>query len=86
VTLMITGLYRHRHALRVVGLALLVAGLALALAVGPLPGLALVAGSVLPLALSQPLILAHARSRSGRRVASSNGHQPPADPDELDPR
>jgi hypothetical protein len=83
---MVKALYRHRHALRLAGLGLLAAGLAIALAVDPLAGLIIVAGAVPPLALSQPLVLAHARSRSARRVASTNGHQAPADPDEFQPR
>jgi hypothetical protein len=82
---MVKALYRHRHALRLAGLGLLAAGLATALAVDPLAGVILIAAAVPPLALTQPLVLAHARSRSARRVASTNGHQPPADPDEFHP-
>jgi hypothetical protein len=77
-------IHRHRQALRVTGLALLSAGLAVALAFDVVAGLALIAASALPLTLVQPLILARARSRSVRSVASSNGHSPVADSEDID--
>jgi hypothetical protein len=79
-------IHSHRQALRLVGLALLATGLAVALAFDVVAGLALVAASAIPLALVQPLILARARSRSVEKVASSNGHSPGTDSEDLDVR
>jgi hypothetical protein len=79
-------IHSHRLALRLTGLGLLAAGLAVALAFDALVGLALVAASAIPLALVQPLILARARSRSASRVASHNGHTPGTHSEDLDVR
>jgi hypothetical protein len=79
-------IHSHRQALRLVGLALLVAGLAVALAIDVVAGLALIAAAAVPLALVQPIILARARSRSVNKVASSNGHSPGTQSEDLDVR
>jgi hypothetical protein len=76
----------HRQALRLAGLGLLAAGLAVALAFDVVVGLALVAASAIPLALVQPLILARVRSRAVSKVASKNGHSPGTHSEDLDMR
>ena len=79
-------IHSHRQALRLAGLGLLAAGLAVALAFDVVAGLALVAASAIPLALVQPLILARAHSHSVSKVASNNGHSPGTHSEDLDVR
>jgi hypothetical protein len=79
-------IHSHRQALRLLGLALLAAGLAVALAFDAVAGLVLVVAAAITLALGQPLILARVRSRSVRKVVSSNGHSPATDVEDLDVR
>ena len=79
-------IHRRRHAVRLIGLALLVVGLAVALAFDAVAGLALVAASAVPLALVQPQILALVRSRSVSKVARGNGHSPGTQSEDLDVR
>jgi hypothetical protein len=79
-------IHSHRQALRLLGLALLAAGLAVALAFDAVAGLVLVVAAAITLALVQPLILARVRSRSVRKVASSNGHSPATDVEDLEVR
>ena len=81
---MIDALYRRRHALRILGLVLLVAGLPLIASLDEAAGVALVATAAVVLASVQPTILAHVRSRRARRLAPRNGHGPGADASELD--
>jgi hypothetical protein len=77
-------IHAHRQAVRLCGLALLIAGLAVLVAFDAVAGGALIAASVLLLALVQPQILARARSRAARKVASSNGHPPGTTSEDLD--
>jgi hypothetical protein len=67
-------IYRHRHTLGLSGLALLAAGLAIAIGIDAAAGLAMVGAAALVLAAVQPLLLARIRSREARRRAPRNGH------------
>jgi hypothetical protein len=78
-------IYRRRRALRLGGLALLVAGLGVAIGVDAAAGLALVGVAALVLGSVQPLVLARWRSRQARRRAPRNGHGPGADASDIDP-
>jgi hypothetical protein len=77
-------LLAHTVRLRAIGLVLLAAGIALALAVDAVIGLAIVAAAAVLLAVSQLLVVQWARSRAGRRVAARNGHPGPALPEDVD--
>jgi hypothetical protein len=77
-------IYRRRHGLRLTGLALLAAGLAIAIGVDSAAGLAVVGLGALVLLVVQPLILARARARAARRRAPRNGHGPGADAQDVD--
>jgi hypothetical protein len=72
-------LHRQRHRLRLAGLALLFAGLGVAIGIDATAGFALVGLAALVLIPVQPLLLARMRSRAARRRASRNGHGPAAD-------
>ena len=72
-------LHGWRHRLRLAGLALLLAGLGVAMGIDAAAGLALVGLAALVLVPVQPLLLARMRSRAARRRASRNGHGPAAD-------
>ena len=72
-------LHRRRHRLRLLGLALLLAGLGVAIGIDAAAGLALVGLAALVLVPVQPLLLARMRSHAARRRASRNGHGPAAD-------
>lgn len=76
--------FRRRHAVRLAGLALLVAGIALAAGIAVPAGIVLIALAAIVLALVQPQILARVRSRRAQRLAPRNGHGPGADASELD--
>jgi predicted Kef-type K+ transport protein len=77
-------IYASRHALRLGGLALLIAGLGVAIGIDAAAGLSLVALGAVLLALVQPLVLARMRSRQARRRAPRNGHGPGADAQDVD--
>ena len=72
-------LHRWRHHLRLTGLALLLAGLGVAIGIDATAGLAVVGLAAIVLVPVQPLLLARMRSRAARRRASRNGHGPAAD-------
>jgi hypothetical protein len=71
--------------LSVAGLALLVVGIVLALAVDSVAGFAVIGAAALVLAVSQPLLIQRVRSRVGRRAAPRNGHPGPTLPEDVDP-
>jgi hypothetical protein len=75
--------YRRRHAVRLAGLALLAAGLGIAIGISAAAGLALAGVAALVLAAVQPQLLAPLRSRQARRRAPKNGHGPDADDVDL---
>jgi len=77
-------IYRRRHFLRLAGLALLVAGLGVAIGIDAAAGLVLIGVAALVLLSVQPLLLARIRSRELRRRAPRNGHVPGADAHDLD--
>jgi hypothetical protein len=77
-------LYRKRNAIALVGLALLVVGLGVAIGIDAAAGLAVVGVAALVLASVQPQLLAHLRSRQARRRAPRNGHVPGADAHDVD--
>jgi uncharacterized membrane protein YhiD involved in acid resistance len=77
-------IYGRRHVLGLVGLALLFAGLGVAIGIDAAAGFALVGVAALVLALVQPLLLAQMRSREARRRAPRNGHVPDADAHDVD--
>jgi len=77
-------IYRHRHFLRLAGLALLVAGLGVAIGIDAAAGLVLIGVAALVLLSVQPLLLARIRSRELRRRAPRNGHVPGADARDVD--
>ena len=77
-------IYASRHALRLGGLAVLAAGLGVAIAIDSDAGLGLVVLGAVILALVQPLLLARMRSRQARRRAPRNGHGPGADTHDVD--
>jgi hypothetical protein len=78
-------LLAHANRLSLAGLALLVAGIVVTLAVDVVVGLAIIGGAALLLAVSQPLLMRWLRARAGRRVATRNGHPGPALPEDVDP-
>ena len=78
-------LLAHTLHLRAAGLALLLAGILVALLASPAVGLALVGASSLPLALSHPLVVQRARLRAGRRAAPRNGHPGTSEPEDVGP-
>jgi F0F1-type ATP synthase membrane subunit c/vacuolar-type H+-ATPase subunit K len=69
---------------RAAGLALLAAGIVVALAWHAAIGLAVIGAAAVLLAFSQPLLVQRARTRAGRRAAPLNGHSRAAEPDDLD--
>jgi hypothetical protein len=77
-------IYRRRHGLRLSGLALLAAGLAIAVGIDAAAGVGVACVAALVLAAVQPLILAHMRARAARRRAPRNGHGPGADAQDVD--
>jgi len=77
-------IYRRRHFLRLAGLALLVAGLGVAIGIDAAAGLVLIGVAALVLLSVQPLLLARIRSRELRRRAPRNGHVPGADAHDVD--
>ena len=77
-------MYRHAHIVRLVGVALLFAGLGVAIGIDAVAGLSVVGLAALVLASVQPQLLAHIRSRQARRRAPRNGHVPGADADDVD--
>ncbi|HKN94717.1 MAG TPA: hypothetical protein VJU60_10325 [Thermoleophilaceae bacterium] len=82
---MIVWVYRNRHRIQLAGLVLVVAGLAVAIGIEAAAGLAIVGAAALLLVAVQPQLLAHLRSRQGRRRAPRNGHMPGADADDVSP-
>jgi uncharacterized membrane protein YhiD involved in acid resistance len=76
--------YRRQQALRLAGLALLAAGVGVAIGIDVVAGAVLIAMAALILACVQPLLLAHLRHRRARHVARSNGHGPGVHPDDID--
>jgi hypothetical protein len=74
--------YRRRHALRLAGLALLAAGIGVAIGLSALAGWALIGAAALVLASVQPLLLAQIRHRHVHKRAQGNGHG--ADPEDFD--
>jgi hypothetical protein len=77
--LVVEFVYRRRHVLRIAGLALLMAGLGVAIGLDAVAGFALIGAAALLLACAQPLLLAHLRYRQARRQAPNNGHGPRVD-------
>jgi hypothetical protein len=75
--------YKRRQGLRLLGLALLAAGIGVAIGISALAGWILVGAAALVLASVQPLLLAHIRYRQAHRRAPQNGHG--ADPEDLEP-
>jgi len=82
---MIDLLYRNRHRIQLAGLLLVLSGLGVAIGVDAAAGLGIVAAAALVLVSVQPQLLAHLRSRQGRRRAPRNGHMPGADADDANP-
>ncbi|HEY1596162.1 MAG TPA: hypothetical protein VGF74_12250 [Thermoleophilaceae bacterium] len=81
---MVEFVYKRRNSLRLAGLALLVAGLGIAIGISAVAGLVLIALAALILAAVQPLLMAHVRSRQARRRARNNGHGPGTGADDVD--
>jgi hypothetical protein len=77
-------LYRRRNAIALLGLALVLVGLGIAVGIDVVAGLAVVGVAALLLASVQPQLLAHLRSRQARRRAPRNGHVPGADAHDVD--
>jgi hypothetical protein len=65
-------------------LALLAAGVGVAIGIDVVAGVALIAVAVLILGCVQPLLLARLHHRRARRLAGSNGHGPGVHPDDID--
>lgn len=80
---MVEFVYARRQTLRLVGLALLAAGIGVAIGISPVAGWILIGMAALVLAAVQPLLLAQIRHRQARRRAPGNGHG--ADPEDFDP-
>lgn len=80
---MVEFVYSRRHALRIGGLALLVAGIGVAIAISEVAGWALIGAAALVLAAVQPLLLAHIRYRQAQERAPQNGQG--ADAEDLEP-
>jgi hypothetical protein len=76
--------YKRRHTLRLVGLALFVAGLGTAIGISEVAGFVLIGVAAVVLGSVQPLLLAHVRSRQARLRAPNNGHGSGTDPDDVD--
>jgi hypothetical protein len=76
--------YKSRHTLRLFGLALLVAGLGIAIGISEVAGLVVIGVAALVLVSVQPLLLAHLRSRQARMRAPNNGHGAGTDADDVD--
>jgi predicted Kef-type K+ transport protein len=77
--------YRNRHRIQLAGLVMVVAGLGVAIGLEVAAGLAIVGAAALLFVTVQPQLLAHLRSRQGRRRAPRNGHLPGADADDVRP-
>lgn len=80
---MVEFVYKRRQGLRLLGLALLAAGIAVAIGISALAGWILIGVAALVLAAVQPLLLAHIRYRQAHRRAPHNGHG--ADPEDVEP-
>jgi hypothetical protein len=80
----VDAIYRTRHALRLAGLVLLLAGLGVAVGVDASAGLVMVGFGALVLVPVQPQLLGRMRAREARRRAPRNGHGPGADAQDID--
>ena len=78
-------LLRNAARISALGLAVLAAGIVLALAVNALVGIAVIGAAAVLLAISQPLLIQRVRARVGRRAAPRNGHPGPTLPEDVDP-
>ena len=78
-------LLRYAARISALGLAVLAAGIVIALAVDAVVGIAVVGAAAVLLAMSQPLLVQRVRARVGRRAAPRNGHPGPTFPEDVDP-